>query len=304
LAPDRQCRGEAIIMTQPSRSPSRKISAVVSDVDGTLVTDEKLLTDRTKEAVSALRSRGIVFTIISSRPPRGLRMVVDTLKIAVPFGGFNGGMIVAPDRSVVTEHLLPPEVAQRAVEMLTGSDAQSWIFSGQDWVVRDPGESYIRLEERTVGFPPTVAADFTPFLHRAGKIVGVSTDFDRLAQCEHDIRAELSDAAFVARSQPQYLDITHPLANKGVGLQALSELLSIPVTEIAAIGDGGNDIAMFERAGLSIAMGNAAPAVQRAADFVTGSNRENGFAAAIERFILGGKPSSEPLDTARAGARG
>lgn len=286
-------------MTRSSRSPSQKISAVVSDVDGTLVTDEKLLTDRTKQAVSALRSRGIIFTIISSRPPRGLRMVVDTLKIAVPFGGFNGGVVVAPDLSVVTEHLLQPKVARQAVEMLTATGAQSWIFSGQDWVVRDPGESYIGLEERTVGFPPTVAGDFTPFLDRAGKIVGVSTDFDRLAQSERDIRAALSDDAFVARSQPQYLDITNPLANKGVALQALSELLSIPMTEIAAIGDGGNDIAMFERAGLSIAMGNAAPAVQRAADFVTGSNREDGFAAAIGRFIL-----DAPVDSARAGASG
>jgi Cof subfamily protein (haloacid dehalogenase superfamily) len=291
-------------MTRPARSPSQKISAVVSDVDGTLVTDEKLLTDRTKEAVSALRSHGIVFTIISSRPPRGLSMVVDTLKIAVPFGGFNGGVIVAPDRSVLIQHLLSPEIAHRAVEMLTAISAQSWIFSGQDWVVRDPGESYIRLEERTVGFPPTVAADFTPFLDQAGKIVGVSTDFDRLAECEPDIRAALSDAAFVARSQPQYLDITHPLANKGVGLQALSELLSIPATEIAVIGDGGNDVAMFEQAGLSIAMGNASPAVQRAADFVTSGNREDGFAAAIERFILGGELSNPPVDTARAGARG
>jgi Cof subfamily protein (haloacid dehalogenase superfamily) len=291
-------------MTRPSRSPSRKISAVVSDVDGTLVTDEKLLTDRTREAVAALHSRGIVFTIISSRPPRGLRMVIDALKIAVPFGGFNGGVVVAPDLSVISEHLLPPEVARRAVEMLDASGSQSWIFSGQDWVVRDPGESYIRLEQRTVGFPPTVAADFTPFLDRAGKIVGVSPDFDRLAQCERDIRAALSDAAFVARSQPQYLDITHPLANKGVALQALSQLLSIPAIEIAAIGDGGNDIAMFEQAGLSIAMGNGAPAVQRAADVVTGSNREDGFAAAIGRFILGGGQSSAPVNAARAGATG
>jgi Cof subfamily protein (haloacid dehalogenase superfamily) len=290
-------------MTRPSRSPSRKISAVVSDVDGTLVTDEKLLTDRTKEAVAALHARGIVFTIISSRPPRGLRMVIDSLKISVPFGGFNGGVIVGPDLSVITEHLLPPHVARRAVEMLTAAGAQSWIFSGRDWVVRDPGESYIGLEERTVGFPPTVAADLTPFLDRAGKIVGVSTDFDRLAQCEREVRAALSDAASVARSQRQYLDITHPLANKGIALRALSELLSIPVTEIAAIGDGGNDIAMFEQAGLSIAMGNAAPMVQRAADVVTGNNREDGFAAAIGRFILDGERSGA-VDTARAGAGG
>jgi Cof subfamily protein (haloacid dehalogenase superfamily) len=290
-------------MTRPSRSPPQKISAVVSDVDGTLVTDAKLLTERTKETVAALHSRGIVFTIISSRPPRGVRMLIDALKISVPFGGFNGGVICAPDFSVISEHLLPPEIARRAVDMLTGSGAQSWIFAGGDWVVRDPRGSYLDLEQRTVGFPPTVVDDLSPFLDRAGKIVGVSADFDRLAQCEHNIRVAFADAASVARSQPQYLDITNPLANKGVALQALSQLLSISTTEIAVIGDGGNDIAMFEHAGLSIAMGNAAPAVQRAADVVTDSNREDGFARAIERFVLSGKQSSAPVDSARAGVR-
>ena len=290
-------------MTRPSRSAPPKISAVVSDVDGTLVTDDKLLTEHTKAAVAALHRRGIIFSIISSRPPRGLRMVLDALNVTVPFCGFNGGVITGPDLSVITEHLLPAEAARHAISMLTASGAQSWVFADLDWVVRDSGGPYVDLEERTVGFPPTVVEDLSPYLHRVGKIVGVSRDFDRLAQCERDIRAVLADAAFVARSQPQYLDITHPLANKGVALLALSALLSISVSEIVVVGDGGNDISMFEQAGFSIAMGNAAPAVQRAADVVTDSNRENGFAHAIERFVLGGEESSSLIDIARAGAR-
>ena len=78
------------------------------------------------------------------------------------------------------------------------------------------------------------------------------------------MRAVLADQASVARSQPYYLDITHPLANKGVALSELAKLLALPLAEIAVIGDGGNDIAMFERSGLSIAMGNAGPEVRRA----------------------------------------
>ena len=112
-----------------------------------------------------------------------------------------------------------------------------------------------------------------------------------LEQCEHDVRAALADSAFVVRSQPYYLDITHPLANKGVALSEIAKLLGIPLAEIAVIGDGGNDVAMFERSGLSIAMGNASPQVQRTADFVTDSNGDDGFAKAIERFILGGDRS-------------
>ena len=113
--------------------------------------------------------------------------------------------------------------------------------------------------------------------------------------------AALAGQVSVARSQPYYLDITHPLANKGVALTELANLLAIPPREIAVIGDGGNDIAMFERSGFSIAMGNASPLVRQAADFLTDSNHDEGFANAIERFILGGDRSEARADIAGAG---
>ena len=81
--------------------------------------------------------------------------------------------------------------------------------------------------------------------------------------------AALADQATVALSQPYYLDVTHPLANKGVALLEVAKLLAIPAEEIAVIGDGANDVAMFKRSGLSIAMGNASAQVRKAADFVT-----------------------------------
>ena len=286
-----------------TRRPSTKISAVVSDVDGTLVTDDKILSARARAAVAELHARGIVFTIVSSRPPRGLRMLFAPLEITTPIGSFNGGVIATPDLSVITEHLLMPQVARRAVDMLGAHGAQSWVFAGQDWLVRDSDGPYIGREERTLGFRPTIVEDFGPVLDVAAKIVGVSTDFELVARCERDIRAVLADQASVARSQPYYLDITHPLANKGIALSELAKLLAIPLAEIAVIGDGGNDVAMFERSGLSIAMGNASPEVRQAADFVTDSNHEDGFANAIERFILGGDRSNAQVGIARAGVR-
>ena len=134
----------------------------------------------------------------------------------------------------------------------------------------------------------------------------MDTPFDLLAKCEEDARALLAGGASVARSQPYYLDITHPLATKGVALSALSELLAIPAAKIAVIGDGHNDVAMFERSGLSIAMGNASADVRDAADLVTGSNRDEGFASAVERFILGGDRPGVPQresEISRGGGR-
>jgi len=263
-----------------------KISALISDVDGTLVTDDKDLTADAQTAVANLRAIGVLFAIISSRPPRGLRMLLKPLGITTPVSGFNGGILVGPNLKVITEHLLSPEAARSAVDLLDAHKVEVWVFSGQNWLVRDADGSYVSNEEHTVGFAPTIVADFGFALAAAAKIVGVSKDFELVAQCEKYGRTALAGRASVARSQPYYLDITHPLANKGVALSELAILLGVPAAEVAVIGDGGNDVAMFERSALSIAMGNAAPEVRKAADFVTESNRDNGFAKAVQKFIL------------------
>ncbi|MDH7798910.1 MULTISPECIES: Cof-type HAD-IIB family hydrolase [unclassified Beijerinckia] len=278
-------------MITHKRTPSPKISAVVSDVDGTLVADDKTLTTRARSAVAKLHASGVIFGVISARPPRGLFMLVEPLKIKTPLIGFNGGMLTDPDLRIIVEHPLPPDVAHRAVEQLDMLGAQVWVFSDRDWLLRDPEEPYAALEQRTVGFRPTVVDDFGSALNSASKIVGVSRDSALLTKCEADVSALLAGQVSVVRSQTYYLDITHLLANKGAALSEFAKLSAIPLAEIAVIGDGSNDVTMFERSGLSIAMGNAAPAVQRAADFVTNSNGDDGFANAIERFVLGGHRS-------------
>jgi Cof subfamily protein (haloacid dehalogenase superfamily) len=288
-------------MDRPRVSPF-KCSVVVSDVDGTLVTDDKILTPRTRLAVQKLHAGGIAFSIISARPPRGLAMLIERLGITAPVIGFNGGVIATPELSTLSSHLLAPDAARHAVEMLTGYGVEVWVFSGQDWLLRDRDGPYVELEKQTIAFAPTDVGEFGSALDAAAKIVGVSKDFDSLARCERDVRTGLGGSAFVARSQPYYLDITHPLANKGAALTEIAKLLDVPLAEIAVLGDGGNDIAMFERSGLSIAMRNASPQVQRAADMVTDSNGDEGFAKAIEQFILRESPESDRF-RARAGDR-
>jgi len=271
-----------------------KISALISDVDGTLVNSDKILTENAKAAVAELHAAGIAFTIISSRPPRGMRMLIESLGIVKPIAGFNGGIIAMPDLSVVERHSPLPEAARNAVDILTEHQVEVWVFSGDDWLVSDLHGLNIDREVRTVQFSPTLVATFADALSSVGKIVGVSDDFDLLTRCEEELRTELADCASVVRSQRYYLDITHPLANKGAAVLALSKLLGVPLEEIAVIGDGSNDVAMFERCKFSIAMGNAAPEVQRQAQFVTSSNDAEGFAEAVRRFVLGGAAGPAP----------
>jgi Cof subfamily protein (haloacid dehalogenase superfamily) len=274
-------------MTEPRAS---KISLVLADVDGTLVTEDKVLTPRAAAAVKALQAAGIAFAITSGRPPRGMAMLIDPLGLRTPVAAFNGGVYVTPDMSVIEERVLPADVARRAVETISRNRMDVWIYSGRDWLVRDPQAPHVAREQWTVKFAPTVVEDFAAAMARAVKIVGVSDDHDLVARCEQEVQAALGTAASAARSQPYYLDVTHPDANKGAVVAMLSKLLSVPAEEIATIGDMPNDVLMFQRSGLSIAMGNASPQVQAQANLVTASNSDEGFASAMERFIIARAP--------------
>lgn len=272
-----------------SRIPPERIRLLISDVDGTLVTKDKRFTPRIVAAARALDQAGIAFAVTSSRPPFGLQMILDPLRIKTPVAAFNGGLIVAPDRIRPIEgHPVPLEVARRTIAFLTGNGVGIWIHTDQAWFLLDPAGDYVDHEIRTIRTAPTVLASFDRpgAIDRAYKIVGVTKDFELLARCERELAAELEASATVARSQLYYLDVTHPLANKGHAVERLSQLLAIAPSAIATIGDGHNDMAMFAASGLAIAMGNADREVQEAADFVSAGNEEDGFALAVERWIL------------------
>jgi Cof subfamily protein (haloacid dehalogenase superfamily) len=280
-----------------------KYAAVISDVDGTLVTNDKILTAATKAAAAQLRSNGIMFSIVSSRPPRGMLPVMKALGIDAPVAGFNGAVVTGADLAIMSTHLLSPAGARRTVAMLDARGVDVWVFSGEDWLLRKADRPYVGLEERTVAFGPTIVEDFGPALDAAAKIVGVSADFAALARCEGELHTGLGDEACVVRSQPYYLDVTHPLANKGEAVATLAKLMDVPSPQIVVIGDGHNDIAMFARAGFSIAMGNASADVQQAADVVVASNSDDGFAQAIQQFVLGAPRSPARVEVVKAGGR-
>ena len=161
-----------------------------------------------------------------------------------------------------------------------------WIYRTAEWYITDLHAPHAERETRTVQFQPTVVPSYDGLLDRAVKIVGVSDDHDRVARCETAVQRQFGDHASAARSQPHYLDVTHPTAHKGVVIERLSHYYNIPLEHIATLGDQPNDVLMFVRSGLSVAMGNASDEVQRQANCVTATNEEEGFAKAVEEFIL------------------
>lgn len=265
---------------------ARKISLVISDVDGTLVTPQKRLTAATIAAVASLAERGVHFTIASSRPPFGLRMLVEPLALRLPMGAFNGGCIVGPALDAIEEHVIPRAAAERAIATLEVRGVDVWLFTVDSWLVRDADGVNVARESATVAAVPQVVARFGPAVQRAVKIVGVSNDFDHLARCESEIQALVAGTASVARSQRYYLDITPPGVSKGTVVEHVAARLGVPREEIVTLGDMANDVAMFERSGMAIAMGNADDAVKARATAITAGNADEGFAQAILRYVL------------------
>ena len=262
-----------------------RISLVVSDVDGTLLPKDKVLTDAAQRAVRKLHEAGIGFTIVSSRPTIGMGFLIEPLAITLPVGTFNGSSIVDSRLRPIEQHLIPPAVAQRSLDVLDAFGVDIWLFTNDRWYIRNTDGEYVVHEKRAIKADPTIIPDFTPHLGEACKIVGASSDAALLQRCEVAMREAVGHEATAVRSQTYYLDITPPGHDKGTFVDAMAKRLGIPGGAIATIGDMENDLPMFARSGVSFAMGNAADGIKQHATHVTDSNERDGFAAAIEMVL-------------------
>ena len=261
------------------------ISLLLADVDGTLVTHDKVLTtaldapcggcgrresgsryqrpssegDGDPDRAAAHRDTHRRFQWRAVRPSRPLH---------------HGGEDTPPGRS------------WRAIDLILGHGLDVWVYAGDDWLVRDASAPHVDREAWTVKFPPKVVQDFNVVPNNVVKIVGVSDDHCLVERCEAEAQDSIGERATAARSQPYYLDVTHHDANKGF----VADYLSRDPRHSA--GRDRNDrrpaerVLMFRRSGFSIAMGNASDEVKRQASAVTESYDDEGFALAVERFIL------------------
>lgn len=269
-------------------SPHPPVKLLLADVDGTLVTQDKVLTQQASDAAKAMRAAGIRFAITSGRPPRGMAMLIEPLALDTVVAGFNGGVYTDDALRVIETRTLPEGAAREALRIILDGGLDAWLYTGDAWYIRNKDAPHVAREAWTVKFDAVVVPEYTDeHLRATVKLVGVSDDQALVAKVETTARDELGARASAARSQPYYLDITHPDANKGAVAKRLSEMLSLPPENIATIGDGANDVLMFKQSGFSIAMGNASDDVKKQASVVTDSNEQEGFAKAVHRYILG-----------------
>ena len=262
------------------------IRLVISDVDGTIVQPDKTLSAGTMAAAQRLQAAGIPLAIVSARPPRGMRWITEALMLKAPSAGFNGGAILAPDGRVIEWNPAPVDMVQKALGLFAARGIDAWLFTQDEWLIRDANGVYVAHERHTVRFEARVVPSFDPYVAQVGKLVGVSDNFEKLAAIEAELQGIAGGGATAHLSQKYYLDLTHPNANKGYAVQAIARHLGVGLPDVAVLGDMANDIPMFKVAGLSVAMGNGTEAVKAEASATTGANDHEGWADAVDTLIL------------------
>ncbi|MXV35191.1 MULTISPECIES: Cof-type HAD-IIB family hydrolase [unclassified Saccharibacter] len=270
-------------MTSDSAS---SIRLVLSDMDGTILSSERVLSPKTQMAVRHLRDVGIPVALVSARPPQGMMPYIHQLELQGPCAAFNGGLIFDADGTIKHNIVFPSSVAQALLSCLTAHDGDVWFQNKDRWSVRDATRPFVTNESRIIGVHPYEVEDLATEVSEVNRIIAIGDNVEEAARLEQELGEKFAGQASVLRSTPTKINITPAQATKGQAVHKLASFYSVLAEQVACLGDAQNDLPMLSEAGMSIAMGQAPETVKEKASYITGSNAEDGWADAVERFIM------------------
>ena len=272
---------------------TRQARLLALDVDGTLLTDELQITPATRKAVQQVISQGVQVVLASARGPNALYTIMEELEITGLAICFTGALTcrLYPGKhislEVVHEQRMNLSSARQVLSNALELEVSIGWFTGEHWYV-PKWDLALHHESMITGVTPIVDSDLMHFNeapHKLQAIVGETALVPRL----NALASVLPSDCVGQFSYETYLEIISRGVDKATALLALGEQLGIAPSEMIAIGDMDNDVAMLQMAGLGIAMGNAPVNVQAEADWVTDTNNRDGVAVAIERLKADGR---------------
>lgn len=268
---------------------NERLKGIVFDVDGTLLTSRREVSSRMKTLCATLAKRGVWLSIASARPPESVRRIAASIGAQGPLCALNGAIILDRDGHFRSRTSMPDGTAQALVRQFDGDHRVSVnVFSGDDWLVlrRD---AHVEAEVEALGFDPSeiVSVD---------RVVGVEkilliTDVVYAAELTRSL-ADQYDHIVVARSHPDFVEITPSGVDKAIGAELAARAAGLSLQELAACGDGENDIELVGRAGYGIAMGHAPAALRQVARRVVGSNDDDSLTMFLASLFTEGPERS------------
>lgn len=276
------------------------IKAIVLDIDGTLVTTEKVISKKTRDILIKAQENGIKVILASGRPTRGMWHLVEELELDKHNGylvSFNGARVTdCETKEVLFNQALDTDLSKNILEHLKQFDVIPMIYGDTHMYVNDvyhneiqtldgPTMNIVEYEARMCHFLLSEQADLAAFVDEPQNKVLIAGNPDYLQKVYQEIHAPFEDITSGVFSTPFYFELTDKGIDKAFSLNKVLTAHGILPENVISFGDGQNDRSIIEYAGMGVAMGNAMQEILDIADEVTLSNDHDGIAVFLERYI-------------------
>lgn len=262
---------------------------LVLDIDGTLTNSEKLISERTKQAIFDLQERGHLVVLASGRPTPGIMPLAKQLKME-QYGGYilsyNGAKVIdCKTGEVIYQKTLPATYIQTLYDAAIEFDTGLITYDKDGVVSARKVDEYVKVECKINKLSVKEIDDFVSYVNYPVNKCLMTGDGLYLAKVEEEMKKRLGDVLSIYRSEPFFLEIMPQNIDKAYSLGKLLDHLGLSKEQMICCGDGFNDVTMIEYAGMGVAMENATQVVKDKADFITLSNDNDGVAHVIEKFM-------------------
>lgn len=238
---------------------------VALDMDGTLLNNRGTISDTNIQAIREATDAGVAVCIATGRGYPHAISYVNQIGLTTPMVTVNGGEVWRTPEELHQRTLLDPRFVRQFLELITPLGLWYWAYStegvhNRDSWVEDP-DKYEWLKFGIVAEDDRVRGNILQAMESWGGLE-------------------------ITNSSPDNLEVNPEGVNKASGIHEVCGLLGIEMSQVIAVGDSLNDLAMIREAGLGVAMGNAQHILKETADTITSTNEEDGVARVLREFVL------------------
>lgn len=261
------------------------IKMLVLDIDGTILSERKGISDNLKKHIRILRHNGIKVVIATGRMHVSARHIAKELGTDEPIISYQGGLVIDSDNRKLWSKLLDETLAKEVISYLRNEKIHINVYVNDELIVENISREVLDyVDGKYISYTKVDSLDNICF-EGLNKVLAIDYDKEKIINLVDILREKYQEKLYIVRSTPHFCEVSHPEATKGNGIRFLAEQWKIEQHEIMAIGDQDNDIEMLKAAGKRVAMGNATENLKEVANFITKTVDEDGVVHAIKTFI-------------------